>query len=978
MLTNTHEPLLEDLTATQRQAVCHEEGPLLIIAGAGTGKTTVITRRIAWLLMTERARAEEILALTFTDKAAAEMEERLDVLLPYGYVNVRLSTFHAFGDELLRAHALALGRSPNVKVLSQAEQLVFLRQHVFALGLAQFRPLGDPTKFLKPLATMWMRAKDEAVGSEEFLAYAEELSRQAQETPADSALQVQALRVRELASSYAQYEALLRAADLVDFGDQVLLAVRLLEQHPDVRAEWQRRFRYILVDEFQDTNYTQFRLLQLLTEARSHVTVVGDDDQSIYKWRGAALSNVLKFLEHYTDVKTVVLTENFRSSQAILDCAYRLIRFNDPDRLEVRRGIDKRLVAKAPRAPQDVHFHVFDTASSEADWVARTIRQDVEAGRRRPSEFAILVRSNREADLFLRALNVAGLPWRFSGASGLFTRQDSKLLSSCLKTLADPDDSMSWYHVASSSLYGCAMHDLAAVLARATRTNQSVRTILEQMERDPSLQAAVSAESAQRLQQLLTDVRLALEWSRTRSAGQVLYQWLSARGWLAALGRTERVEETLRLNTVARFFDQLHRLEELVGGRLPELMSHWELFQAMGDDAGEPDDAWADCVQVLTLHKAKGLEFPVVFLVGLVQGRFPTPERKDLLELPEPLIKDILPSGDYHLQEERRLFYVGMTRAQEVLHLVCAYDYGGKTVRKVSQFILEALNLASPSPPARTASARALIERAAVLEPLPVEPKASTGGLLRLDPHGVDDYLTCPLKYRYSHVLRVPVLRHHLVVYGAALHKAVEAFFARRLQGGTMGQAECLDVFERHWHAEGFLTKEHEQLRLAQGRETLQRFCAAQQAAPESPTLIEQKFAFPLDDILVVGRWDRVDCQDAGAIIIDYKSSDVKEPSEANRRARESLQMLLYALAWRTLHGVLPLRVELRFLETGLTGQASFTEADLKRAKTFLHQAATGIRAGKYPAKPQEHACRWCAFQSICPCAFQTHPSSYP
>jgi len=964
--------LLDDLTPAQREAVLHEGGPLLIVAGAGTGKTTVIARRIAWLIAAKRARPEALLGLTFTDKAAEEMAERVDLLVPYGYVDVALRTFHAFGDQLLREHALTMGLSPSFRVLSRAEQLVFLRQRVFELPLRLFRPSNDPARFLEALATVFARAKDEAVGPEEFLAYAEGLARQAGEAPDGDPQRTEAARARELAEAYAAYQRLLRQADAVDFGDQVLLAVQLLAQHPEILASTRQRFQHLLVDEFQDTNYAQFRLLQLLAPPTANLTVVSDDDQAIYQWRGAAFSNVLKFLDHYAGVRTVVLTENFRSSQRLLDCAYRLIRFNDPDRLEVRQGIDKKLIARAGRPEEAPHLHVFDTVGSEADWVAQTIRQAIESGARRAADFAILVRSNREADLFLRALNVAGVPWQFSGASGLFAREESKLLVSCLKTLADPDDSLSWYHVASSPLYRCPMPDLTQVLAVASRTHQSFRAILHQIEQDTALAGTLTEAGKRRLGELAGDVERLLELSRTRSGGQVLYRWLTDRGFLAALSRGERAEEAAQLQTVARFFDQLRRVEELAGGGLPELMAHLELFQAMGNEPLEEDDAWADRVHVLTLHKAKGLEFPVVFLVGLVQGRFPTPQRHDPIELPEGLIKDILPSGNYHLQEERRLFYVGMTRAKEQLYLTCSYDYGGKTARKVSQFVLEALDLASQSPPAKRASARELIDRSTTRPSLPLAPPPPSAGPLRLDPHGVDDYLTCPLKYRYSHVLKIPVLRHHLVVYGAALHKAVEMFFKRQLGGAPMDEAELLRAFEAHWRSEGFLTREHEELRLAQGREVLRRFFAQQQAAPEQPTLIEERFRFQLEDLLVVGRWDRVDWHGDEVVIIDYKSSEVSEQDAADRRTRESLQLLIYALAWRTLHGRLPTRVELRFLETGVVGRAQFSEADLERSAARLRDAAKGIRAQDFHAEPQEFACRWCAFQPICPFAFQS------
>jgi len=237
---------------------------------------------------------------------------------------------------------------------------------------------------------------------------------------------------------------------------------------------------------------------------------------------------------------------------------------------------------------------------------------------------------------------------------------------------------------------------------------------------------------------------------------------------------------------------------------------------------------------------------------------------------------------------------------------------------------------------------------------------------LRVDAHGLDDYLTCPLKFRYSHVLRLPIMRHHLVIYGAALHKAVEQFFRRRLQGRAMSEEELLQVFEHAWRSEGFLTREHEAQRLAQGREVLARFYAGQQQRPEQPTLIEEKFSIPLDDLVLVGRWDRVDRRGEEAVIIDYKSSDVTEQAEADQRARKSLQMQVYALAWKLIHGRLPSRLELRFLETGLVGQTAFTDEDLEKTKARIREAARGIRALEFHPQPSEFACRWCAYQSIC------------
>ena len=263
----------------------HDTGPLLIVAGAGTGKTSVITRRIAWLIAQRKARPEEILAMTFTDKAAAEMEERVDTLVPYGYADVEISTFHAFGDRILREHALEIGLTPDFRVLNRAEQVIFLRDRLFELPLSHYRPLGDPTRHLQALITLISRCKDEDVSPQEYQAHAERLAREAASAPDYEESRERAAQQRELAAAYAKYQELMAGEGCVDFGDQIVLVLRLFRSRPYVLGAYQRRYRYILVDEFQDTNHAQFDVVKLLAARHGNVAVVADDDQAIYRWR---------------------------------------------------------------------------------------------------------------------------------------------------------------------------------------------------------------------------------------------------------------------------------------------------------------------------------------------------------------------------------------------------------------------------------------------------------------------------------------------------------------------------------------------------------------------------------------------------------------------------------------------------------------------------------------------------------------------
>src|SRR2546426_2925976 len=273
--------ILDGLNDAQREAVTHDTGPLLIVAGAGTGKTTVITRRIAHLIAQGKARPEEILALTFTDKAAAEMEARVDELVPYGYADVEIATFHAFGDALLRGHSLEIGLQNDFSVLSRAEQVIFLRDRLFALPLQRYRPLGDPTRHLQAIITLISRCKDEDIAPEHYARCAERLRETAVAAPDDEDARDRAAAQAELAAVYAAYQTVMAGEGNIDFGDQIVLALGLLRQRPHVLNYYQRRFKYILGDEVQDTNFSQFELVKLLGARHRKGAVVADDDQCL-------------------------------------------------------------------------------------------------------------------------------------------------------------------------------------------------------------------------------------------------------------------------------------------------------------------------------------------------------------------------------------------------------------------------------------------------------------------------------------------------------------------------------------------------------------------------------------------------------------------------------------------------------------------------------------------------------------------------
>ncbi len=973
--------LLSDLNQQQRAAVTYGEGPLLILAGVGTGKTTVVTRRIAWLIAEKRAKPAEILALTFTERAAGEMEERVDLLVPYGYIEARISTFHSFCDSILRENAIRLGLSPEYQILTEAEQIIFLKEHLFDLPLERFRPLGNPLKHLSALLTLFSRAKDEDVTAEEYLAYAEKLSVDRNENLSDEQRTLQDEEIAdqiEIAKTYSSYQRLMAENGYVDFGDLITLTLKLLRDNPLVLKRYQERFRYILVDEFQDTNYAQFELLKLLSKHRN-LTVCGDDDQSIYKFRGAAISNILGFRNQYPDADVVVLTENYRSTQQILDSAYRLIQYNNPDRLEVREHIKKQLhsVAGNGMPVQQKHFQEID---EECDFVAETIANGVRKGRSY-SDYAILVRSNAQADSFLQALNLLRIPWHFSGSRGLYDREEIKTLIAFLRILSDPRDNTSFHYVASSSFYKVPAEDLALATSYSRRRNKSFFEVFRVVSKSEEF-LDLSEQGRNAITSLVDDLATALSLASKEKTGEVLYHYLTEQtGTINRLSNSADPQDAIKMQNIAKFFSIIDRFSQVAKyDRVPWFIDYLDSLVEAGDNPPVGEADWdEDAVNVLTIHQAKGLEFPAVFLVGLVSGRFPSRHRRDAIPLPDYLIKDILPGGesDFHKQEERRLFYVGMTRAKECLYLTSAKDYGGKRPRKPSQFVCEALDLASSDLEVVKDSPIASIARRGKQ---PVNKKSSDqsilprqkGEMLVLSNRKIDDYLTCPMKYRYIHILKVPIRQHHSVIYGSAIHQAIKRYNMALQADEPITLDELKKAFRQAWQAEGFLTREHEELRYQEGMEALKEFYFHSQAEKSTPTYIEQHFSFVDGDVKIIGVFDRIDIPDIthpeDGLIIDYKTSQVKDQEEAAKKTKSSRQLAIYALAYRNLFKALPSALELRFLTPKLfIGEIAPTESALEKARQEIRQASEGIRAGQFSAQPSYFACDYCPYRTICP-----------
>ncbi len=972
---DTVRPLLRGLDRDQRRAVTHRSGPLLVVAGPGTGKTEVITRRVAWLIATKRALPRQILALTFTDKAAAEMQARVDLLVPYGQADCQVLTFHAFGDRLLREHGHELGLPPEPRVIGRGDQVTLLRDNLFALGLDRYLPLGDPTRFLGALVDAFAKAKDAGVGPDDLAAWALELDAGVRAVADDApdearaaitALLDEAAAAAELATAYTTYQELLRTRGLIDFGDQVSLAARLLAERPAVAAAVADRFRYVLVDEAQDMDPVQLDLLRAVGGHRQ-ITLVGDDDQAIYAFRGAAVEHLLA-LSDDPAMTRVVLRTSHRSHTPILEAAHRLIGHNDPWRLEARHGLDKRLRARRrARRPVPVTDRAFDTVEEEADAIAASIAQRVAAGE--PArDFAVLVRTNADARPVIRSLSVHGLPVRTGAADPWSRAPEVRDLVALLRVITDPHASTDLYAVAAGAPYRIGGHDLTALTSLAGRRHRPLLEVLRDVHEQPGV-LRLGAATRRALERLLGDLDAAVVASHTESAGAVLYGHLRRSGRYQELVQAAERGDDLPLRRVARLFRLLTDRGSLVADpRLLGLMPHLDASLVTEPDADlDGDVADADAVAVLTIHKAKGLEFRVVHVAGLVEGRFPLRGRADRIVLPDVLGRRV-DVEEAVWAEERRLMYVAMTRARDELNLSHAVrtTLGGR-VRRPSPFLAESLDrpLAAASGEAPTAGRSLRPVDEAPLVPVPTDPAAP----LTLSHSQIDDYLTCPLRYRLRHLARVPTPPHHALVLGNALHQAVAAWHAGELRGAPLTEATVLDAFATHWSGEGFLSREHEDARFTAGQEALRRFLTQPVEVGRRTVAVERTFQVRIEGDVVRGRYDRIDEGPDGIIISDYKSSDVRDQRVADGRARDSLQLQLYALAWEAETGAPPAAMELRFLDSGLVGRTPPDARRAEKARATLVRVADGIRGNRFDARPDRVACGYCPYRDICPSA---------
>jgi len=962
------------LNDEQISAIEHSKGPLLVIAGAGTGKTTVIVERIKYLILKKEILPQEILALTFTEKAAREMEERVDLALPYGYTQMWISTFHSFCDRILRDEAIHLGLDPRYKLMTEAENIQFLRQHLFEFNFNYFRPLGNPNKFLDGILNHFSRLADEDITPRQYLEWVhnkfEILDSDLKE---DERIEYE--KYRELAQAYQKYEELKINENVIDFAGLISCTLRLFRTRPNILKIYQEKFKYILVDEFQDTNIAQNELIKIIAGNKANLTVVADDDQSIYKWRGAAVSNVIQFRKNYPTAKIITLVKNYRSTQEILDFAHKLIQNNNPDRLEVKESICKKLLSQRRVNGKPPEFIYADRVENEADLVAQKILQLIENEKYNFSDFAILVRANNHAEVFVRALSRAGIPCQFLGPGRLFRQPEIIDIISYLKVLYNFDDFLAFYRVLAMEIFDISSRDLSAIVNYARRYNLSLFGAAEKVK-----DIFVSEKTKKKVEEIVNMIYRHLKLVPHETAGEIAYYFLQDSGLLKKIIDPKNTgEQKIALN-LSKFFDRLKTFEAEHSDASVFAVVDWiDLSLEIGESplASDIDGSTENAVNILTVHSAKGLEFPVVFMVNLVVGRFPTNQRREQIPIPIELIKEILPQGDYHLEEERRLFYVAMTRAKDYLFLTASDYYGeGKRERKVSPFVVECLGEeVLKKETAKNIRQLNFLDFAPTQNLVSFDSKISKPLVISsLSYSQIDTFRFCPLHYKLKYILKIPAPPTSAQSFGTTLHLVLKEFYLLLLRGEKLDENKLMEIYERNWINEGYISRSHEEKMKKRGKEYLLDYLKSDlHDVHNLPLALEQSFTFPLnEDLRIVGKIDRIDKKGDGIEIIDYKTTDFtirNLPSKTD--LEQDLQLSIYAMAATKIQDPLfprdlsKITLSLYFLDKGIKISTHRTEEQIEKAVIEILKVKEEIEASNFACSGKIW-CQDCEYKLMC------------
>lgn len=633
--------IYDTLNEQQREAVYCTDGPLLILAGAGSGKTRVLTHRIAYLIEEKGVNPWNILAITFTNKAAGEMRERVDNLVGFGSESIWVSTFHSTCVRILRRHIDRLGYDTNFTIYDTDDQKTLMKDVC--------KQVQIDTKVYKErnLLAAISAAKNEMISAQEY------------------ALNAQGDFGKEkIAKVYQEYEKQMHANNALDFDDLLVKTVQLFETQPDVLENYQERFRYIMVDEYQDTNTVQFQLVSLLAGKYRNLCVVGDDDQSIYKFRGANIKNILNFEQEFPDATVIKLEQNYRSTGNILNAANAVIKNNF--------GRKEKSLWTENGEGDKIAFRQFDSGYDEAEYIVGDIKEHVNNGTRTYNDHAVLYRTNAQSRMFEEKFVTANIPYKIVGGINFYARKEIKDLLAYLKTIDNGKDDLAVRRIINVPKRGIGLTTINRVQENALERGVSFYETLRAADLIPNI-----GRSASKLESFVALIEHFKSEAKNMSICDLMQEILDMTGYIEDLKSEGDIEAETRIENIDELMNKIAAYEESCEDEMPTLSGFLEEVALVADIDSLDEDS--DYVVLMTLHSAKGLEFPEVYLAGMEDGLFPS-------------YMTITSDDPTEVEEERRLCYVGITRARENLTLTCARRRmvrGETQYNKMSRFLKE-------------------------------------------------------------------------------------------------------------------------------------------------------------------------------------------------------------------------------------------------------------------------------------------------
>ncbi|MGH9740909.1 MAG: ATP-dependent helicase, partial [Candidatus Acidiferrum sp.] len=781
---------------------------------------------------------------------------------------------------------------------------------------------------------------------------------------------------QEIARAYRASEDLLREKKRVSFGSLITGAVELLETNADLRRTLQEKYRYILVDEFQDTNIAQLRLLELLAGEKRNIVAVGDNDQAIYRFRGASFGSFKLFLERFAGWREgqdstqfrVSLVENYRSTPNILRVATQVIAQN-----AVSADFPKKVLSANKEESEKIRIIELATEQEEARWIVGEL-QRLHAAGRKWRDFAVLYRQHAHRDELVEELSRNKIPFIISKLS-ILDHPLVKDVLAYLRLIATPFDDIACARVLAAPAWGLEPSDLARLAERARKEKKALYDMLQ----TPQGQLAFDSSHAAlpRLVEFLSEQRKTM---RHRSAREILGELLD---WLEVAQRASP-QDRKYVTRLAEFAKEWEPKSETRG--LTEFVEYLGYYSQAGGTISLEDDFPGDAVQLMTVHGAKGLEFPQVFLLRINNKKFPASERPRVFEFPSALMKEGQPDEQFHIQEERRLFYVALTRAENRLTLTTLTEKKGKIPVFIEDILMDPaikrrdVHQMSPKLPEIAAPEKKESPdlTGAQLFPASAEPPKifsriadwalefhpPTPEPLTLSPSAVTNYRSCPQQYLFSRSWSLKEGPKAVLSFGSVMHTTIKRFVDKLRKGTKLPFEEVARIFETEWSSAGFEDDYQESGYKKDGLEQLRAFHAALLEAPPQVLEQEKSFELPLENnVTIIGRMDQVNSLGSNDVeIIDYKTGKPKKDADA----KKDLQLSLYALAAKEIFEWNPVRLVFHYLQNNQMQVTTRDAKQLDEAQKIVLEAAADIRAGEFPPKPG-FVCRNCAYKPICP-----------